>query len=150
MSLGAQWYFVTMHHWYKKFTDISHLKANSLPTPPAESASEAAGLRRSEQKQPLLTTTGMDFEGQGSKDECQYIKDCHILRDSLSGADHINLSASDQRQRESPLFCWWCHNTYEATDSIHCQLYIQRSTCQGAEVGRRNMEDERKLCLTWS
>lgn len=42
MSLGAQWYFVTMHHWYKSSLTYLIWKLIPFPTPPAESASEAA------------------------------------------------------------------------------------------------------------
>lgn len=87
----------------QKFTDISHLKANSLPYS-QQSASEAARAQgQNKRSSPPQEWTSWP----GLQDECQYIKDCHILQwFPIQGADPISHCGGDQRQAEGPLFCW--------------------------------------------
>lgn len=118
----------------QKFTDISHLKANSFRTPQQRVLVKQQGLRvrtKAALSPPQEWTSWPGLQG---------------WMPVHQGAATF-FSSFLSRSRSHQPFCQWPATTGKplillivsqhlwATDSIHCQLYVQRSTCQGAEVG---------------
>ena len=134
-NFWAKWMFIAVCPWGSMVFcyDASLVKSSltyliwkliPFPTPPAESASKAAraqGQNKSSRSSPPQEWTS--WPGlQGWMPVHQRMPHSSF---PVQGADHINLSASDQRQLESLLILLIASQHLWATDSIHCQLYTR-------------------------